>query len=139
MTVTKAMAGQFWIGHKAQDGYVIANPDTAQWHIDFQFAHDGSTARQRPGLRHRGHGHRERHRHLPDIKFVGGYANSTRQRHRYWSTAGPDSAGSYNDHHTPTEEFRRCWYANVLGLEPGGSGSTDFFTDGRCPANVVPA
>ena len=27
------------IGHKAQDGYVIANPDTAQWHIDFAFAH----------------------------------------------------------------------------------------------------
>jgi hypothetical protein len=39
VTVTKAMAGQFWIGHKAQDGYVIANPDTAQWHIDFAFAH----------------------------------------------------------------------------------------------------
>ena len=35
VTVTKAMAGQFWIGHKAQEGYVIANPDTAQWHIDF--------------------------------------------------------------------------------------------------------
>jgi hypothetical protein len=39
VTVTRAMAGQFWIGHKAQDGYVIANPDTAQWHIDFAFAH----------------------------------------------------------------------------------------------------
>jgi hypothetical protein len=39
VTVTKAMAGQFWIGHQAQDGYVIANPDTAQWHIDFGFAH----------------------------------------------------------------------------------------------------
>jgi hypothetical protein len=39
VTVTKAMAGQFWIGHKAQDGYVIANPNTAQWHIDFAFAH----------------------------------------------------------------------------------------------------
>ena len=38
VTVTKAMAGQFWIGHTAQEGYVIANPDTAQWHIDFQFA-----------------------------------------------------------------------------------------------------
>ncbi len=38
VTVTKAMAGQFWIGHKAQAGYVIANPNTAQWHIDFQFA-----------------------------------------------------------------------------------------------------
>ena len=23
---------------------MIANPDTAQWHIDFQFAYDGSTA-----------------------------------------------------------------------------------------------
>ena len=39
VTVTKAMAGQFWIGHKAKEGYVIANPDTAQWHIDFAFAH----------------------------------------------------------------------------------------------------
>ena len=38
VTVTKAMAGQFWIGHTAQQGYVIANPNTAQWHIDFQFA-----------------------------------------------------------------------------------------------------
>jgi len=38
VTVTKAMAGQFWIGHKAQEDYVVANPDTAQWHIDFHFA-----------------------------------------------------------------------------------------------------
>ena len=44
VTVTKAMAGQFWIGHQAQEGYVIANPNTAQWHIDFQFANDGRTA-----------------------------------------------------------------------------------------------
>jgi hypothetical protein len=39
VTVTKAMAGQFWIGHEAQPGYAIANPNTAQWHIDFAFAH----------------------------------------------------------------------------------------------------
>ena len=39
VTVTKAMAGQFWIGHQAQEGYVIANPTTAQWHIDFAFAY----------------------------------------------------------------------------------------------------
>ena len=34
VTVTKDMAGQFWIGHQAQPGYVITNPDTAQLHID---------------------------------------------------------------------------------------------------------
>ena len=38
VTVTKSMAAQFWIGHTAQEGYVIANPTTAQWHIDFTFA-----------------------------------------------------------------------------------------------------
>ena len=38
VTVTKAMVNKFWIGHTAQEGYVIANPDTAQWHIDFGFA-----------------------------------------------------------------------------------------------------
>ena len=44
--VTKADADQFWVGHKAQPGYVIANPAVgnndhtlAQWHIDFGFAH----------------------------------------------------------------------------------------------------
>ena len=47
--VTKADAGQFWVGHKAQPGYVIANPAVgnndrtlAQWHIDFTFANPTS-------------------------------------------------------------------------------------------------
>lgn len=46
--VTKADADQFWIGHKAQPGYVIANPAAgnndrtlAQWHIDFTYATAG--------------------------------------------------------------------------------------------------
>ena len=38
VTVTSAMAGQFWVGHEANDGYVISNPDTAAWHVDFQFS-----------------------------------------------------------------------------------------------------
>ena len=47
--VTKADADQFWVGHKAQPGYVIANPAVgnndrtlAQWHIDFTFANPTS-------------------------------------------------------------------------------------------------
>jgi hypothetical protein len=41
VTVTGSLDGgpdtapQFWIGYKAQPGYVITNPDAAPWHFDF--------------------------------------------------------------------------------------------------------
>jgi hypothetical protein len=38
VNVTRAMAGQFWIGYVPDAGYVAAN--AGQWHIDFQFACD---------------------------------------------------------------------------------------------------
>jgi hypothetical protein len=89
VTVTKEMAGQFWIGHQAQEGYVIANPDTAQWHIDFQFAYDGSTAVNAQGVGTVGKA-TVGDMNTANIQFVGGYVNETDDAWSCW-TAAPDT------------------------------------------------
>ncbi len=124
VTVTKDMAGQFWIGHQAQEGYVIANPDTAQWHIDFQFAYDGSTAVNAQGVGTVGKG-TVQDMNTATIKFVGGYVNSTDNA---WSCSD-GSTGHAVRTVTSTRPIdatpKTDWHGNVLGWSLNGFSTTD--------------
>jgi hypothetical protein len=122
VTVTKAMAGQFWIGHTAQDGYVIANPDTAQWHIDFQFATAPNEVKlsDPSGL----------HIDLPDVFDI---KHTDYPAGTYWST----QVGVTVTNDTATDQEFRVRYAdqqdgNRVWVERA------IFTDGQ-PGNVVKA
>ena len=124
VTVTKAMAAQFWIGHKAHDGYVIANPDTAQWHIDFQFAFGGSTAVNAQGVGTVGKG-TVQDMDTANIKFVGGYVNSTDNA---WSCSD-GSTGHAVRTVTSTRPIdatpKTDWHGNLLGWTLNGFSTTD--------------
>jgi hypothetical protein len=127
VTVTKDMAGQFWIGHQAQEGYVIANPDTAQWHIDFQFAYDGSTAVNAQGVGTVGTG-TVQGMNTANIKFVGGYVNSTDNA---WSCSD-GSTGHAVRTVTSTRPIdanpKTDWQGKVLGWTLNGFSTTDIGT-----------
>lgn len=142
VTVTKAMAGQFWIGHQAQEGYKIANPDTAQWHIDFQFAYDGSTAVNAQGVGTVGTG-TVGDLDTANIQFVGGYVNSTDNA---WSCSD-GSIGHAVRTVTSTRPIvatpKTDWRGTVLGWNLNGFSTTDYgtvagsgprFASGECPA-----
>ena len=122
VTVTKAMAGQFWIGHKAQEGYVIANPNTAQWHIDFPFAKGPNEVRfsEPSGL----------HIELPDVFDIEHteYAEGT-----YWSTQVQVTVT--ND--TDTDREFRVRYADVQDGDRVWVERGDLHR--RHAQNVVPA
>jgi hypothetical protein len=142
VTVTKEMAGQFWIGHQAQEGYVIANPDTAQWHIDFQFAYDGSTAVNAQGVGTVGKA-TVGDMNTANIQFVGGYVNETDNA---WSCSD-GSTGPAVRTVTSTRPIaatpKTDWHGNVLGWSLNGFSTTDpgtvvgtgpRFATGECPA-----
>jgi len=142
VTVTKEMAGQFWIGHQAQEGYVIANPDTAQWHIDFQFAYDGSTVVNAQGVGTVGKS-AVGDMNTANIHFVGGYVNSTDNA---WSCSD-GSIGHAVRTVTSTRPIdatpKTDWHGNLLGWSLNGFSTTDFgtvtgdgprFATGECPA-----
>ena len=142
VTVTKAMAGQFWIGHQAQAGYVIANPNTAQWHIDFQFGYDGSTDVNAQGVGTVGKA-TVQDMDTANLKFVGGYVNSTDNA---WSCSD-GSTGHAVRTVTSTRPIdatpKTDWRGNVLGWTLNGFSTTDFgtvvgsgprFASGECPA-----
>jgi hypothetical protein len=142
VTVTKAMAGQFWIGHQAQPGYVIANPDTAQWHIDFQFGYDGSTSVNAQGVGTVGKA-TVQDMDTAKLTFVGGYVNSTDNA---WSCSD-GSTGHAVRTVTSTRPIdatpKTDWQGNVLGWTLNGFSTTDpgtvvgagpRFATGECPA-----
>jgi hypothetical protein len=125
VTVTKAMAGQFWIGHTAQPGYVIANPTTAQWHIDFQFANDDSAPYEVRFSDTSG-----KHINLPDVFDI---EHTEYPEGTYWSTQV--RVNVVND--TDTDQEFRIRYADVQDGDRVWVQGTRF-TDGL-PNNVVPA
>jgi hypothetical protein len=142
VTVTKEMAGQFWIGHQPQEGYAIANPDTAQWHIDFQFAYDGSTAVNAQGVGTVGTG-TVGDMNTANIQFVGGYVNSTDNA---WSCSDGTTGHAVRTVTStrPIEATPKTdWHGNVLGWSLNGFSTTDSgtvvgsgprFATGECPA-----
>jgi hypothetical protein len=142
VTVTKEMAGQFWIGHQAQESYVIANPDTAQWHIDFQFAYDGSTAVNAQGVGTVGKG-TVGNMNTANIQFVGGYVNSTDNA---WSCSDGSighAVGTVTSTRPIDATPKTDWHGNVLGWSLNGFsttasgtvvGSGPRFATGECPA-----
>src|SRR4029079_7388076 len=142
VTITKEMAGQFWIGHQAKPGYVVANPNTAQWHIDFQFGYDGSTSVNAQGVGMVGKS-TVQDMDTAKLTFGGGYVNSTDNA---WSCSD-GSTGHAVRTVTSTRPIdatpKTDWQGNVLGWTLNGFSTTDpgtvvgdgpRFATGECPA-----
>ena len=121
---------------------MISNPDTAQWHIDFQFGYDGSTDVNAQGVGTVGKG-TVQDLDTANVKFVGSYVNSTDNA---WSCSD-GSTGHAVRTVTSTRPIdatpKTDWQGNVLGWTLNGFSTTDpgtvvgsgpRFATGECPA-----